>query len=167
MLTIELHIQCRGDLKPDPDIDPVSAIFYTIMNDVPENHKLPTLVSGVMMVKHKEFTVKSFKNMYSNRFKIDFVDTELELLDEFVKFIRLWDPDIFAGYEIEMSSWGYLIERGYILERNFIELLSRTPDVKNVQFVREDEEDTGRDAADVTPQVIETVTSFVEQKSLY
>lgn len=32
-----------------------------------------------------------------------------------------------VGYEVQMSSWGYLIERGAIININVAPLLSRTP----------------------------------------
>lgn len=56
---------------------------------------------------------------------IEIVKTESELLNKFVEFFTESDPDILIGYEIEMLSWGYLIERGYILNLNLIPLLSR------------------------------------------
>jgi DNA polymerase zeta len=34
---MELHIQTRGDLRPDPSYDPIRALFYMVVNDVPED----------------------------------------------------------------------------------------------------------------------------------
>ena len=36
-----------------------------------------------------------------------------------------WDPDMVTGYEIQLSSWGYLIERGTALGLDMLRLLSR------------------------------------------
>lgn len=47
-----------------------------------------------------------------------------------VDLVRKWDPDIFAGYEIELSSWGYLVQRSQAIELNLIPLLSRVPTQK-------------------------------------
>ena len=35
VLSVEVHAESRGDLKPDPEIDTIQAIFYSIFNDVP------------------------------------------------------------------------------------------------------------------------------------
>lgn len=45
---------------------------------------------------------------------------------EFLKVIYKWDPDIIAGYEIELLSWGYLIERSYVIGVNIKSLLGRS-----------------------------------------
>lgn len=37
MFIMELHICTRGDLKPDPSYDPIRALFYMVVNDVPED----------------------------------------------------------------------------------------------------------------------------------
>jgi DNA polymerase zeta len=42
---------------------------------------------------------------------VQYVDDELHLLELFVSKVRLYDPDILAGYELHNSSWGYIIER--------------------------------------------------------
>ncbi|EEC17726.1 DNA polymerase zeta catalytic subunit, putative, partial [Ixodes scapularis] len=38
-----------------------------------------------------------------------------------------WDPDILVGYEIQKSSWGYLLERGSQLRLDLASMLSRVP----------------------------------------
>ncbi|XP_052808091.1 uncharacterized protein LOC128236972 isoform X1 [Mya arenaria] len=35
ILSVEVHAESRGDLMPDPEHDPLIAIFYSIFNDVP------------------------------------------------------------------------------------------------------------------------------------
>ena len=47
------------------------------------------------------------------------------MLLEFTSFIRELDPDIIMGYEVQMLSWGYLIERGAVFDLNMCHLLSR------------------------------------------
>lgn len=58
------------------------------------------------------------------------------MISTFLEKIREWNPDIIAGYEIEMASWGYLIERGYVLNLNLLKELSRIP---NERLRNEDE----------------------------
>jgi len=38
-------------------------------------------------------------------------DSELDLINRLVDLVREKDPDILAGYEVQSSSWGYVIER--------------------------------------------------------
>ena len=47
---MELHFHTRGDLKPDPEIDPIRAIFYVVVNDVPEDSKIPALEKGKLFL---------------------------------------------------------------------------------------------------------------------
>lgn len=35
VMSVEVHASNRGDLRPDPEHDPVEAVFYSIFNDVP------------------------------------------------------------------------------------------------------------------------------------
>jgi hypothetical protein len=38
-------------------------------------------------------------------------DSELDLINRLTDLVREKDPDILAGYEVQSSSWGYVIER--------------------------------------------------------
>jgi len=38
-------------------------------------------------------------------------DCELDLINRLTNIVRERDPDILAGYEVQSSSWGYVIER--------------------------------------------------------
>lgn len=35
MLSVEVHVETRGDLRPDPEVDGIQVIFYSIFNDIP------------------------------------------------------------------------------------------------------------------------------------
>lgn len=39
-----------GTLKPDPERDPIRGVFFSIMNDVPKDHKLPCEVTGKILL---------------------------------------------------------------------------------------------------------------------
>ena len=43
--------------------------------------------------------------------RIDEEDSELDLINRLIDIVREFDPDILAGYEVQSSSWGYIIER--------------------------------------------------------
>lgn len=113
---MELHVQTRGDFKPDPQLDLIRAIFYGIIHDSSESTLNNTF--GV-------FTVKSTIPIFEDSYRIVYVDSEIDLINRFVNFLNECDPDIMCGFEIEMASWGYLIERGYAVGLNLPPLLSR------------------------------------------
>ncbi|RZB70336.1 DNA polymerase zeta catalytic subunit [Asbolus verrucosus] len=117
IMSVELHVQTRGDLKPDPAYDSIEAVFYSITEDSPESiNKSGIIAVGADSVKSEN---------------CDCVASEEELINEFVKLIQKWDPDLFVGYEIEMLSWGYLLDRARVLGNNLIFTLSRIIDGKN------------------------------------
>ncbi|XP_033741299.1 uncharacterized protein LOC117328070 [Pecten maximus] len=49
VLSLELHAETRSDLRPDPEVDAVKAVFYSISNDV-DPTKGKTQVTGVVIV---------------------------------------------------------------------------------------------------------------------
>ena len=48
---MELHAGSRGDLMPDPELDAVCAIFYSVFNDVPPGQGKSS-VTGVVAVEN-------------------------------------------------------------------------------------------------------------------
>lgn len=40
-----------------------------------------------------------------------------------------FDPDILVGYEVQMRSWGYLLQRARVLGVNLCQQLSRVPGI--------------------------------------
>ena len=56
-----------------------------------------------------------------------FVASELMLVRSVVRLVRDTDPDILAGYEVQMASWGFLSARAAVLDINLCPLLSRVP----------------------------------------
>lgn len=139
ILSMELHVQTRGDFKPNPEHDEISAIFYSLEGFYDKNYVL-TSRKGIIAVS------KISLGYFKEGINIQRVGSEQEMLEIFFQKIQIYDPDIFAGYELELGSWGYLIERGCALNLNFCNALSRTPlekdEVKKAQTVFIDEEDT-------------------------
>ncbi|XP_033611757.1 DNA polymerase zeta catalytic subunit isoform X3 [Cryptotermes secundus] len=127
MFIMELHIHTRGDLKPDPSYDPIRALFYMVVNDIPEDAGLSKHELAVIVVYTLDGDVKiPLLNMNENC-KVTYVEDEASLVHELVKCVKKWDPDILGGYEVEMLSWGYLFQRAYTLQINLGPLVSRVP----------------------------------------
>ena len=55
----------------------------------------------------------------------------------FQTFVKSRDPDIIIGYEIQMLSWGYLIDRAKELDINLCPLISRIPGADKVSKVND------------------------------
>ncbi|XP_050308972.1 DNA polymerase zeta catalytic subunit isoform X6 [Anthonomus grandis grandis] len=126
-MVMELHIRTRGDFKPDPQYDPICAIFYSILNDSPDSK---SNINGVIAIDNlpedQGSTKSNFFSGLDNNCAITFVDAEISLFQSLVNLVKHWDPDIITGYEIEMLSWGYLIERAYVLSFDIIPMLGRS-----------------------------------------
>lgn len=133
ILSLELHTQSRNNLLPDPELDSIEAIFYAIHNDSAETEARPTNVNGAIIVQGSV-------NPKLSGIKVNgiVVETELKAIEKLIEVIYYWDPDILIGYEIEMSSWGYLIQRGNVLSINIPSLLSRVI-LKKYEEVKETE----------------------------
>lgn len=61
VLSVELHVNTRKELRPDPDIDGISAIFYSVENDVPKNHAMPEVLRGIIAIS-PSFPLKFIKS---------------------------------------------------------------------------------------------------------
>lgn len=121
IVSMELHVTTRRGLKPDPSIDPIAAIFYLIHDDSASSEKDKL---GVFLVDDN-----SSRNLLSRTGMASFpcycFKNEAEMLTNFALFIEEKDPDMILGYEVQMLSWGYLIERAGSLDINMITRLSR------------------------------------------
>lgn len=128
---MEVFAQSRSNLLPDPLLDEITCIFYAIYNNVPDDPSfLPQRRSGVIVNANNFSDRNLLLEKVGSNCEITAVQSEQGLLMALVELIRKWDPDIFAGYEIEMSSWGYLVQRSQAIDLNLVPLLSRVPTQK-------------------------------------
>lgn len=116
MLVMELHVKTRKDLRPDPELDPIKALFYTVTFDSPQKNQ----ETGAIIVNDMNLSNFGVSIPLVHR-----VSKEEDLILKLIQLMKTWDPDILAGYEIEMNSWGYLVQRGFVLELNLLSLLGR------------------------------------------
>lgn len=128
-MSLEIHCETRGHLRPDPEYDAIECVFYRIENNVPPNDpNVPTELNGILILSPPPTDDSAVRRRHSSaRSIITYCDTERDLLLAVVALVARWDPDIFAGYEIEMASWGYVLQRGQRLDMNLASLLSRIP----------------------------------------
>ena len=124
----------RRAFNPDPTMDAIAAIFYHITKDSTNP------VTGMFIVdtgncsdNHVHQSEEKFQNSLSSKGGIASCDVhahsnEKEIILKFAMFIQDIDPDVIVGYEVQMSSWGYLIERAATLDINICQMLSRIVD---------------------------------------
>ena len=120
LLTVEVHTDARGSLIPDPDVDAVSAIFYTIVWELGGDRSLTE--NGVFMVSSSSVPFAAYAVSADRH---EFVADESKLFDALVKLVETHDPEVLLGYEIQKRSWGYLLHRATKIDIPLVDLLSR------------------------------------------
>lgn len=151
-MCLEVFVSTRGNLLPNPEIDEINCLFYAIENSIPpavdttpdSGNQLPSHCCGYIIVKDGCFTDQGSKyGLFgiNSDVEVTIVNKEVEAFDALICICSKWDPDIYAGYEIEMSSWGYVIDRAKYLCFNIAPLLSRVPTQKVRDTVDEDRDD--------------------------
>ncbi|KAM0793277.1 hypothetical protein ACM66B_000738 [Microbotryomycetes sp. NB124-2] len=136
ILAIELHVNTRGKLLPDPEFDSIQALFYCLKtedNRVAKNGHSEDTHVGIIAVRSPQL-----QHLRSNVNDdppptdpvLEFVDSELDLIELFLhKMTEEWDPEAVAGYEVHKHSWGYLLSRARKkYERNLVPELGRVID---------------------------------------
>ena len=127
LMSMELYVNTRDNLTPNPEHDSIGFICYAFgyeSNQPVESHFI------LFDSNHRSLATKRFICTLSKKqFKsIDYAYSEDELIKKFIKVVQLHDPDIILGFEIQKTSWCYLVKRAIKLGINDIcKLLSRLP----------------------------------------
>ncbi|XP_006839989.1 PREDICTED: DNA polymerase zeta catalytic subunit [Chrysochloris asiatica] len=138
LISVELHARTRRDLEPDPEFDPICALFYCISSDTPLPDTDKTELTGVIVID-KDKTISNQDIRYQAPFlirsgitglEVTYAADEKALFQEITTIIKRYDPDILLGYEIQMHSWGYLLQRAAALSVDLCHMISRVPDDK-------------------------------------
>ena len=127
VMSLEVHVNTRGNLLPNPEHDEISCVFWSIQSDE-EDLEESTLDKGahvgVLLLSDGRLghTISQ-----QTPIQVDCESNELDLINHLVDIVRDHDPDILTGYEVHNGSWGYMIERSkFKYEFNLCEELSRT-----------------------------------------
>ncbi|KAI1638034.1 DNA polymerase family B [Biscogniauxia mediterranea] len=104
-MSLEIHVNSRGKLVPNPEEDEVQCIFWCSKSD----DTSMVIQSGIIVLSEDGFLAQAMKRETS----ADIIEesSELDVMVRMVEIVRTHDPDILTGYEVHGSSWGYLIER--------------------------------------------------------
>lgn len=113
IMSLEVHVNTRGNFVPNPEEDEVQCIFWHWKDDegtastdleTPAQSK-----SGVLVLSADGTLADRIRHAVSD--EVIHESSELDLLNRMVEIVRAHDPDVLTGYEVHGSSWGYLIER--------------------------------------------------------
>ena len=144
ILSLELHVQTSTSLLPNPEKDPISAIFCCIQSD--DDSRMNFLKNSNNSHHVAVFAIRNEKIDMAKSglsgYALTLVSNERELFDTLISFVRNLDPDILCGWEIQKSSWGYAVQRAkYLFNRDICLELSRVvPDFSNSHSLKEEDE---------------------------
>ncbi|XP_066469530.1 DNA polymerase zeta catalytic subunit isoform X1 [Tiliqua scincoides] len=155
LLSIELHARTRRDLEADPEFDPICALFYCISSDtlLPNTDKM-VLTGAIVIDKDRTRTLSSQGNRERaplltrsgiSGLEVTYATDERALFQEVVNIVKRYDPDILLGYEVQMHSWGYLLQRAAALDVDLCQMISRVPDDKKENRFAPERDEYGSD----------------------
>jgi DNA polymerase zeta len=134
ILSLEVHVNSRGALVPDPAEDEVQCIFWTIQGEGDASDDRPRV--GILCLSDGDGIAKRIAKQ--TPVNVEYEEDELDLINRIVDIVRYFDPDIMVGYEVHNSSWGYLIERARIkYEYDLCDEISRMKSQSHSRFGKE------------------------------
>ncbi|KAM3930335.1 DNA polymerase zeta catalytic subunit [Leptodactylus fuscus] len=148
LMCMELHARTRRDLEPDPEFDPICALFYCLSSDYPLSGSDQKELTGAIVIAQETSAEKDVRRPLLTRcgvtsFQTTYATDEKELFDQFLTLIRRYDPDILLGYEVQMHSWGYLLQRASALNVDLCQQMSRIPEDTNENRFSADKDEYG------------------------
>ena len=141
VMSLEVHVNTRGNLAPNPEHDEVECIFWCVQSD-DEDHGTNSNVEGLQLGIIALSKDPGIAKKFSRTAPIDLEEesAELDLLMKVVDIVRYYDPDILTGYEVHNSSWGYLIERARVMyDFNLCDEISRMKSQSHGRFGKEED----------------------------
>ncbi|KAL2065452.1 hypothetical protein VTL71DRAFT_3122 [Oculimacula yallundae] len=140
-MSLEVHINTRGSLVPNPEEDEVQCLFWCLQSDddgLQDNCAVDgTHLGAVVLSEDGEMTQKIARQVHID---IQEEASELDLMIRMVEIVRNYDPDILTGYEVHGGSWGYLIERARLkYDYNLCDEFSRMKSQSHGRFGKDND----------------------------
>lgn len=138
-MSLEVHVNTRGKLVPNPEEDEVQCIFWATKSDEhfrDGSQSVDTTLCGIIVVSEHGGLADRMRR--HTKTEIIEEDTELDAMVRMVEIVRSHDPDVLTGYEVHGSSWGYLIERArHKYDYNLCDEFSRMKNQSHGRFGKE------------------------------
>ncbi|OTA08409.1 hypothetical protein A9Z42_0000970 [Trichoderma parareesei] len=142
-MSLEIHVNTRGNFVPNPEEDEIQCIFWHWKDDEATSSATPELPgssgSGVLVQSVDSVLAERIRSLVPDEVAEE--SSELDLLNRMVEIVRFYDPDILTGYEVHGSSWGYLIERARLkYDYDLCSEFSRMKTQSNGRFGKENDQ---------------------------
>ena len=138
-MSLEVHVNTRGRLVPNPEEDAVQCVFWCLKSDTitsGDGSALGSVESGVVVLSEDGSRAQQIRRQVAAEVLEEV--SELGILVRVVEVVRTLDPDILTGYEVHGSSWGYLIERARLkYDYNLCDEFSRMKTQSHGRFGKE------------------------------
>lgn len=134
IMSLEVHVNSRGVLAPDPAIDKIQSIFWCVQGEEGTSDDQSRI--GILCLSHENGIVNHIHKQAP--VAVEAEEDELDLINRIVDIVRYFDPDVLTGYEVHNNSWGYLIERARLkYEYDFCDEISRMKSQSHGRFGKE------------------------------
>jgi DNA polymerase zeta len=140
-MSLEVHINTRGNFVPNPEEDEVQCLFWCLQS---EEEGLAS--NGIAEGTHLGIVALSEDGSMAQNIapqvacEVQQESSELDLIIRMVEIVRNYDPDILTGYEVHGGSWGYLIERARLkYDYNLCDEFSRMKAQSHGRFGKEND----------------------------
>ena len=141
VMSLEVHVNTRGNLAPNPEEDEIQCIFWCLQSNDDEfeisTHGDLRHLGIVVLCEQPGMSKQISQNL---PVEVEEESSELDVLTKIVDMVRYFDPDILTGYEVHNSSWGYLIERARLkYDMNICDDFSRMKSQSHGRFGRDED----------------------------
>lgn len=126
-MSLEVHVNTRAKLVPNPEEDEVQCIFWCCKGDevtYASQDDGDGTISGIIVLGSGGNAAQRMRKACKT--EVIEEDSELDLLVRLVGVVKELDPDVLTGYEVHGGSWGFLMERARLkYDYNLCDELSR------------------------------------------
>ena len=140
LMSLEIHINTRGILVPNPEQDEISCIFWCLQSNNEDLKVNATQSTHVGILALSESGGLAGKISKQTSVEVEEEQTELDMINRLIEIVRTHDPDILTGFEVHGGSWGYMIERARRkYDYDLCDELSRMKSLSHGRFGKEND----------------------------
>jgi DNA polymerase zeta len=138
-MSVEIHVNTRGNFVPNPEEDEVQCIFWCLQSDEDDfDRNGEGAHLGLLVLSEDGSMARKVASEVS--VEVQEETSELDLIIRIVEIVRMHDPDILTGYEVHGGSWGYLIERArFKYDYNLCDEFSRMKSQSHGRFGKDND----------------------------